>query len=58
LEVIRDEIIPLKKNINWGYHIPYMITGMNNLHPRDAMKWMNSAERDDIVKFYKEITGK
>ncbi|MFC1493105.1 aldolase catalytic domain-containing protein [candidate division KSB1 bacterium] len=58
LEVIKQEIIPLKKKIQWGYHIPYMITGILNLHPKDAMKWMNSSEKDDIVKFYKQITGK
>ncbi|MCP4723380.1 MAG: nucleoid-structuring protein H-NS [bacterium] len=58
LEVIKQEIIPLKKEILWGYHIPYMLTGSKNLHPMDAMKWMNSADKDDIVKFYKEISGK
>ncbi len=58
LEVIQKEIIPLKKKIQWGYHIPYMITGIFNLHPGAAMKWLTSNEKDDIVKFYKEISGK
>jgi len=56
LKVIGDTILPLKKEVEWGYHIPYMLTGVLDQHPREAMAWMDSDERDDFVKFYRRIT--
>ncbi|MGB3082191.1 MAG: aldolase catalytic domain-containing protein, partial [Candidatus Omnitrophota bacterium] len=38
LDVIAKEFIPLRKKIEWGYVIPYAITGMFNEHPRAAME--------------------
>ena len=40
LKVIGTDMIPLFKEIEWGYSVPYMITGILNLHPRSAMKQM------------------
>ena len=61
LEVIDKDIIPLSKEISWGYSIPYMITGILNRHPDVAMKY---AELDDeakekigFLKFYEKITN-
>ncbi len=50
--VIQDYMIPLRKEIEWGYHIPYLITGAMNQHPRSAMKWMDGENSDDLVGFY------
>jgi len=55
LDVIRNQIHPLQKDIQWGYHIPYLITGALNEHPRSAMKWMASENSDDFVAFMKEM---
>ncbi len=55
VEAIQNQMIPLQKKITWGYHIPYMITGSMNEHPRSAMKWMDSDKRDDIVAFYDQM---
>jgi len=55
LDVIQNHIHPLQQEIKWGYHIPYLITGALNEHPRSAMKWMDSENRDDFVKFMKEM---
>lgn len=55
LDVIQNHVQPLQKEIRWGYHIPYLITGVLNEHPRSAMKWMNSEKRDDYVAFMKEM---
>ena len=41
LESIEKHILPIKKDIEWGYHIPYMITGALNLHPEDAIEQMS-----------------
>jgi len=59
LDVIGKTIMPLREDIDWGYHIPYMLTGIRNLHPRDAMEWMerkNSKDKHDYVAFYDKIT--
>ena len=56
LEVIQSQLIPLGKSIKWGYHIPYLITGVLNEHPRSAMKFMASPEHDDFAKFYDQMT--
>ena len=56
IEVIGKTIIPLQKQVDWGYHIPYMLTGILNLHPRDAIAWMDCEEREDYGKFYKGIS--
>jgi 4-hydroxy 2-oxovalerate aldolase len=55
LDVIQNHIHSLQKDILWGYHIPYLITGALNEHPRSAMKWMDSENRDDFVTFMKEM---
>ena len=56
LDVIQKQIMPLRAEIEWGYHIPYMLTGIINKHPREAIKWMNSSEKDNITKFYNLIS--
>ena len=55
LQAIQDHVKPLQKEINWGYFIPYMITGSQNDHPRSAMAWMNSENRDDYVAYYESV---
>jgi 4-hydroxy 2-oxovalerate aldolase len=55
LDVIQNHIHPLQRDIDWGYHIPYLITGALNEHPRSAMKWMASENKDDFVSFMKEM---
>ena len=55
LDVIQNHIHPLQKDILWGYHVPYLITGALNEHPRSALKWMDSENRDDFVSFMKEM---
>lgn len=55
LDVIQNYVGPLQKEIDWGYHIPYLITGALNEHPRSAISWMNSDDKDDFVKFMKSM---
>ena len=38
LKFIEEYIVPLEKELDWGYSIPYMLTGQLNEHPRAAMK--------------------
>jgi 4-hydroxy 2-oxovalerate aldolase len=55
IKVIQDEMIPLQKELDWGYFIPYMITGYLNEHPRSAIKWMDSEQKDDYMTFFDQI---
>ncbi len=56
LDVIAKEIIPLQKDVDWGYHIPFMLAGVLNQHPREAIACMMSDQKEDYVAFYKRIT--
>ena len=58
LQSIQDHILPLQKQIDWGYHIPYMISGSLNEHPKRAMEWMDSDLKDDFVAFLKNMHDK
>jgi len=55
LDVIQKQLIPLQKTIDWGYYIPYMISGAMNQHPRASLKWMSSDKKENLVEFYSMI---
>ncbi len=57
VKLLQDEIIPLREKIEWGALVPYNITGQLNLHPRAAMQFRASDEKDDLVKFYDQIVA-
>ncbi len=57
LQVIEDVFIDLRKEIEWGYIIPYMITGLLNEHPRTAIALRNSADKDKYAEFYRGLTS-
>ena len=52
IKVIENQILPWRKKIDWGYFIPYMVTGVLNQHPRTAMAIMESDKQDEILDFY------
>lgn len=55
LECIQTYIEPKRQVWRWGFDIPYMITGMLNQHPRAAIKFNESEDRGNLVKFYDSI---
>ena len=55
LKVIQDYMIPMREDIEWGYIIPYMITGVLNEHPRAAIAKRSSEDKDKYAEFYEEI---
>jgi 4-hydroxy 2-oxovalerate aldolase len=55
LEVIQELFIPMKAEVEWGYHIPYMITGILNEHPRTGMKAMATKELPDLKRLYEDL---
>lgn len=46
LDVLGKVVVPLREKIEWGYLIPYMICGILNMHPQEAIKHM-SLDKDD-----------
>jgi len=55
LECNRDIFVPLAKEIDWGYSLPYAITGQLNQHPRAAIKWRAGDTPDDHAAFYDQM---
>jgi 4-hydroxy 2-oxovalerate aldolase len=55
IEVIQEIFIPMKAKIEWGYHIPYLITGVLNEHPRSGMKIMAQKELPSLRQFYDDL---
>jgi 4-hydroxy 2-oxovalerate aldolase len=55
LKVIQDYMIPMRNELEWGYLIPYMITGILNRHPESAIKLRKTENKDNYVEFYNEI---
>ncbi|MBN2547217.1 MAG: aldolase catalytic domain-containing protein [Spirochaetes bacterium] len=55
LVAIGDEILPLQKELSWGYHVPYMISGILNLHPEEAInliKKNKDSNENNFKEFY------
>lgn len=57
IKAIENQILPWQKKIDWGYHIPYMITGVMNQHPRTAMALMESENKEKLVDYYDQLTS-
>lgn len=57
LDVISSEMVPLQKKVEWGYVIPYAITGMLDEHPRAALELRGSDQKEDYRRFYESLTG-
>ncbi|MDP4095440.1 aldolase catalytic domain-containing protein [Paenibacillus sp. P96] len=56
LEVLEKLMIPLREKEEWGYIIPYMITGTLDEHPRSAMALRATDDKDNSVDFYDKLT--
>lgn len=57
IQVIEDQIFPWREKIDWGYFIPYMVSGVLNQHPRNAMAHMESDRKSDVTDFYDQMTN-
>jgi 4-hydroxy 2-oxovalerate aldolase len=57
LHCIQEYIEPMRKDLRWGFDLPYMITGFLNQHPRAAMQFNAGAGDRDIVKFFDSIAS-
>ena len=55
LKVIQDYLIPMQQDIEWGYIIPYMVTGILNEHPRSAIAYRKTKDKDKFAEFYEKM---
>ena len=47
LDLIRTHMLPLKdQGVEWGYNTSYLISGLTNQHPRDAIGATKANDRD------------
>jgi 4-hydroxy 2-oxovalerate aldolase len=57
LDLISTEFIPLRDKIEWGYIIPYAITGILDEHPKAAMALRSSEKKENYREFYESLVG-
>lgn len=57
LGFLQSWVQPLKKQLKWGYDVPYLITGLANAHPRQAIDFIKQ-QRSDLNNFYQEVFSK
>ncbi len=58
LHCIQEHIEPLRKDLKWGFDLPYMITGQLNQHPRTAIAFNEQEGPKDIVEFHDSMNEK
>ncbi len=57
LDVISKEFVPLREKLEWGYVIPYAITGILDEHPKTAMALRESDKKENYREFYESLLG-
>lgn len=57
LGLISREFIPLREKMEWGYIIPYAITGILDEHPRSAIALRDSDKKENYREFYESLVG-
>lgn len=55
LQFIERHIVPMKESgVEWGYDVPYLLTGILNQHPKTAIQFAKE-KRKDYHDFYLEL---
>ncbi len=57
LEIIEKEFVSLREEMEWGYLIPYALTGIFNEHPKRAIALRDSENKDNYTKFYDSMAA-
>ncbi len=57
LDLISKEFISLREKLEWGYLIPYAITGILDEHPRIAIALRESDKKENYKEFYDSLVG-
>jgi 4-hydroxy 2-oxovalerate aldolase len=51
-----DDYAELRDDLRWGYHLPYVITGWLNLHPKAGIERMKREDRYECLDFFETLT--
>ena len=55
MSFVEKHMLKLKgEGVQWGFELPYMLTGMLNAHPSTAIQFMKE-KRTDYAMFYQEL---
>ena len=55
LDFSRRHMAPLRNSgVVWGYDLPYLLTGVMNVHPRAAIAFIREG-RTDYLEFMREL---
>lgn len=55
LSFIEKYIVPLRESgVNWGFDLPYLLTGLFNRHPRSAIEF-TAQHKNNYADFYKKL---
>lgn len=58
LKFVQSEMLKLKKEgLVWGYDIPYLLTGILNVHPRSAIEYVSQG-KTNYSEFFQELWDK
>lgn len=58
LQFVQDEMLKIKnQGLVWGYDVPYLLTGILNVHPRSAIAAVKENDTD-YTEFYKALWDK
>jgi len=55
LKIIQDYMLPMREELEWGYIIPYVITGILNEHPRSAIAMRKTEDKDKFAEFFEDL---
>lgn len=53
IQFIEKHMVKMREECVWGYDIPYLLSGILNQHPKDAIRFLKE-HRTDYTSFYKE----
>jgi 4-hydroxy 2-oxovalerate aldolase len=56
-KLLQDHIVPLREKVEWGPLSAYIITGQLNQHPRSAIAWRHTPERENCLDFWDKLTS-
>ena len=51
-----EEFASMRDELRWGYHLPYAISGLFNIHPRSAMERMARVDRYQVREMYETLS--
>jgi 4-hydroxy 2-oxovalerate aldolase len=54
-QCLQYHLLPLSRQVEWGPHVQYNITGQLNQHPRTAISARGGDQRDNYVDFYDKL---